>query len=55
MTLYGVIEDSYRLFIKLNGLACFFSFGAMLSSLFWVFQEYEIVGTKIEQTEDHVR
>lgn len=55
MTLYGVIEDSYRLFLKLNGVAFFFSFGAMLSSLFWVFQEFDVVGTKIEETEDHVR
>ncbi|CBY35434.1 unnamed protein product [Oikopleura dioica] len=55
MTLYGVIEDSYRLFQKLNGLALFFSFGAMASSLFWVLQEFDIVGTKIEVTENHVR
>ena len=55
MTLYGVIEDSYRLFLKLNGVALFFCFGALLSSLFWVFQEFEVVGTKIEETEDHVR
>ena len=55
MTLYGVIEDSYRLFLKLNGVAFFFSFGAMLSSLFWVLQEYDVVGTRIEDTEDHVR
>ena len=55
MTLYGVIEDSYRLFLKLNGVAFLFSLGAMLSSLFWVFQEFEVVGTKIEETENHVR
>ncbi|CAG5077682.1 Oidioi.mRNA.OKI2018_I69.PAR.g8786.t1.cds [Oikopleura dioica] len=55
MSRYGVIWDSYRLFLKVVFCTVFFSLGATLSSLFWVFQEAEIVGTKIKETEDHVR